>query len=173
MAPSCSRAPRSRDRSVCADGAIDGENLFERLHEDDRAKCDFTVLAVPDEDGIPGKVDLRVRADDESFRILEIVANDLTENQAIGAIVLTARDVTDRVEAVQRLADRAYTDPLTGLPNRMRLLDRLGQALAASDDRSTVVILFDIDQFATINTEHGKDVGDELLRQVAHRLATP
>jgi diguanylate cyclase (GGDEF)-like protein len=53
----------------------------------------------------------------------------------------------------------------------MRLLDRLGQALAASDDRSTVVILFDVDQFATINTEHGKDVGDELLRQVAHRLA--
>jgi diguanylate cyclase (GGDEF)-like protein/PAS domain S-box-containing protein len=154
-----------------ADGQLDGSDLFDRLHPDDLAKVsDFRSLARPDEDGIPPSVEMRVRAEDGSWRIIEVVGADLTENTVIGGVVLTARDLTDRVEAVQRLADRAYTDPLTLLPNRMRLLDRVGAALQDTD-QATVVMLFDLDGFTAVNDQHGRTTGDEVLRQVAHRLS--
>lgn len=69
--------------------------------------------------------------------------------------------------------DRASsTDPLTGLPGRLPILDRL--RTEASEARRyahpVAVVLLDIDQFADLNHEHGLDVGDEMLRRIALRL---
>ena len=66
------------------------------------------------------------------------MVTDLTDNPAIGGMVLNGRDVTERVEAARALANQAFTDSLTGLPNRVRLLDRLSSALA--DAGSTGVV---------------------------------
>ena len=93
-----------------------------------------SISAQPDEQGIGTPVELRLHAADGSWRHLEVVVTDLTDNPAIGGLVLNARDVTERVEAAHALAAKAFTDALTGLPNRMRLLDRLGQALADLTD---------------------------------------
>ncbi|OQX18798.1 MAG: hypothetical protein BWK76_06585 [Desulfobulbaceae bacterium A2] len=73
-------------------------------------------------------------------------------------------------EQVRRLA---YFDSLTELPNRRLLLDRLNQALAqARRHRYSMAIMFlDLDCFKYINDTFGHDIGDELLRQVAARLA--
>ncbi|MGY1735932.1 putative bifunctional diguanylate cyclase/phosphodiesterase [Geodermatophilus sp. SYSU D00684] len=87
-----------------------------------------------------------------------------------GQLVVTHIDITDRVRDQERLAWQATHDDLTGLANRARLLELVGEALA--DDRTRTALLFlDIDGFKTINDSLGSEVGDELLRQVGTRLA--
>jgi diguanylate cyclase (GGDEF)-like protein/PAS domain S-box-containing protein len=81
-------------------------------------------------------------------------------------------DLTGWKRTEEDLAHRALHDPLTDLPNRSLLMDRLSQALARSGRRqSSVAVLFiDLDHFKLINDELGHDVGDELLVTIAGRL---
>lgn len=78
-------------------------------------------------------------------------------------------DITDRKEAERVLEHRATHDALTGLANRVLLIDRLQQALAsAARHRQVVAALFlDLDGFKAVNDTYGHDRGDELLRAMA------
>jgi diguanylate cyclase (GGDEF)-like protein/PAS domain S-box-containing protein len=81
-------------------------------------------------------------------------------------------DISEPREAQRRIIDLAFYDPLTGLPNRRLLLDRLTQALATAR-RSHILgalMLLDLDRFKTINDTRGHKVGDELLVQIGQRL---
>jgi diguanylate cyclase (GGDEF)-like protein len=77
------------------------------------------------------------------------------------------------LRAVTSRTAQAGTDPLTGVPNRAYLLDRLRARLSAHDiDRHPVlVLLVDLDRFKQINDQLGHLVGDRVLVEVAHRLA--
>ena len=79
---------------------------------------------------------------------------------------------TQREVAAQHIRHMATHDPLTGLPNRTLLLDRLAQAIhSARRKRHSVGVLFlDLDHFKTLNDSLGHDVGDQLLRAVTERL---
>ncbi len=68
---------------------------------------------------------------------------------------------------------RAYHDALTELPNRLLLAERLESALtsAAQDDTPLAVMLLDVDEFKAINDTLGHELGDQVLRQIAARLA--
>ncbi len=75
-------------------------------------------------------------------------------------------------EATKRLKQLATTDPVTGLPNRMLLLDRLGQALALArrERRHVALLVLDIDGFRGINESFGHTAGDEALAEMARRV---
>jgi diguanylate cyclase (GGDEF)-like protein len=87
-------------------------------------------------------------------------------------VVLSLVDVTDRRRAEEDLVRRAFTDPLTGLPNRRALTDRLRHAVALSRRRGMQVGLvhLNIDRFKAVNEALGHEAGDLLLSQVADRL---
>jgi diguanylate cyclase (GGDEF)-like protein/PAS domain S-box-containing protein len=81
------------------------------------------------------------------------------------------RDVTGSVEAEERLAASALHDPLTGLPNRRLLTERLDAALSASGGDTHVVVLFcDLDGFKHVNDTSGHAVGDAVLIAASARI---
>ena len=86
----------------------------------------------------------------------------------------TLTDITVRKAAEDAMKHLAFYDPLTQLPNRRLLLDRLQLSLASSArNRSAGALLFiDLDNFKILNDTRGHDVGDFLLQEVAKRLAT-
>jgi diguanylate cyclase (GGDEF)-like protein len=87
-------------------------------------------------------------------------------------VIGVAMDITDRKQAEQRIAHMAHHDALTGLPNRVLLRDRIGQAIAQAHRNGThVAVLFiDLDRFKTINDSLGHQLGDRLLQSVASRV---
>ncbi|MCU1603350.1 MAG: putative domain S-box/diguanylate cyclase protein [Frankiales bacterium] len=91
---------------------------------------------------------------------------------AVGA-VLVFRDVSERIAAERALTHNAFHDQLTGLPNRRLFLDRLDQALlrGAQSGTTAAVLLADIDRFKVFNDNLGQQAGDELIQEIARRIA--
>ena len=87
-------------------------------------------------------------------------------------VIFLARDITDRKIKEDEIAWLAFYDPLTGLPNRRLLQDRLHQAMAGSkrSGQRAALLFIDLDNFKTLNDTLGHDKGDLLLQQVATRL---
>ena len=88
------------------------------------------------------------------------------------AIQVAMRDVTERKAAADEIRHLAFYDPLTDLPNRRLMLDRLARALTstARHGRWGALMLIDLDNFKTLNDTLGHSVGDQLLVEVAARL---
>ena len=104
---------------------------------------------------------------------LELVVTPLVDQRgATAGRVLVFRDVSERKQLERNLRHLAYTDALTGLPNRTLFHDRLKQGLASAARRNSplAVCFLDLDRFKVINDSLGHDVGDRVLISVARRL---
>jgi diguanylate cyclase (GGDEF)-like protein/PAS domain S-box-containing protein len=88
--------------------------------------------------------------------------------------VATHTDITLRKAAEDEVKRLAFFDPLTNLPNRRLLADRLHQAVinAKRSQGHAALIFVDLDKFKPVNDRHGHAAGDQLLQAVAHRLRT-
>lgn len=99
----------------------------------------------------------------------------VVERDAVGRprrMLGTVQDVTETEQLQHRLWDLAHHDALTGLPNRLLLMDRLQQAVALGrrTGQGFTLMLFDLDGFKAVNDECGHHVGDALLAEVARRV---
>lgn len=131
-----------------------------------------TAMAATFEGGAPYQLDFAVCRPDGSERILqgqgEIVRD---EHGATIGMRGTMLDVTVRQALESQLARQALLDPLTGLPNRRSLSNRLDAALDPGAGSSDVALLFiDLDNFKDVNDQLGHDAGDDVLVEVAERL---
>ena len=115
---------------------------------------------------------LLVRRDGEESAIEDTAApiHD-SRGQVIGAVIVfhgvgAARAMSDRMSHL------AQHDPLTGLPNRLLLHDRLGRAIASARRRASAlaVLFLDVDRFKRINDSLGHAAGDQVLQSIAGRL---
>ena len=95
---------------------------------------------------------------------------------SVREVTLVLEDVTQRKALEERLSHQAFHDSLTGLPNRALLLDRLEHALRRverRDDGARIALLFtDLDNFKHVNDSLGHKAGDNLLVEVAARIAS-
>jgi diguanylate cyclase (GGDEF)-like protein len=176
----------------------DGGGEFEVVHvgtlaaakahlEGARVTCILLDLTLPDADRLDGLAEIRnvapeapvvvVTADDDAGRGIKAVqsgAQDYLTKGSMNAAQLARaiRFAIERARGEQQLAHRALHDALTGLPNRVLFLDRLGYALAQNErEQSSVGIFFlDLDGFKGVNDRLGHLAGDALLRSIAGRL---
>jgi diguanylate cyclase (GGDEF)-like protein/PAS domain S-box-containing protein len=112
-----------------------------------------------------------LRADGQP-RIVTCSLLPLKEGERVVGIAGTAVDITERKAAEQRIEHLAYHDPLTNLPNRRLLNDRLTMAMsqAQREGRMVAVLFVDLDRFKSINDSLGHRTGDAVLQELGTRL---
>ena len=145
-----------------------------RIHPDDLARVKADVQAHLDGTTPQYTNEHRVRCKDGSYKwILDrglVVERDTAckPERVIG----THSDISDRKIMEEKVRQLAFHDPLTNLPNRRLLADRLMQAMGANKRSGCygAVLFLDLDNFKPLNDAHGHDFGDLLLIEVAERL---
>ena len=161
---------------------LEGKPLTEFVHDEDRAEL-LAALAAAGGDPDQGRGrTFRLRARDGSWRPYEAVrvvssgalqgAPGRTPAAAdASGLVLHMRDVDDRRTSELELERMAYTDYLTGLPNRARLMAAMAGARSrTAEGENACLLLLDLDGFKAVNDIAGHDAGDLLLTEVADRL---
>jgi diguanylate cyclase (GGDEF)-like protein/PAS domain S-box-containing protein len=120
----------------------------------------------------PARVDLiNYKKSGEAFWVDLEVSPVWDEARKLTHWVAVGRDITERKTAEEKIQYLAFYDPLTRLPNRQLLLDRLHRALSDMDRPHEGALMFiDLDNFKVLNDTLGHQKGDQLLQQVADRL---
>jgi diguanylate cyclase (GGDEF)-like protein/PAS domain S-box-containing protein len=113
-----------------------------------------------------------IRPDGRHLWVQATMALVRDENGEPQHMLAQVDDVTDEVESAARLAHSATHDALTDLANRTALEERLQPMIAAANRRDEVLgcLFIDLDDFKSVNDDHGHDVGDALLSEVADRI---
>jgi diguanylate cyclase (GGDEF)-like protein/PAS domain S-box-containing protein len=149
-------------------------SAFEQIHPDDK----FRVLAAAQEareTGVGKRLEYRIKHKDGSWRVLESLASTIRDARGeVAKLVIVNRDITERKRAEQQLEHNLFHDPLTGLPNRRLLLDRLQTAFVRTRrdaGHAYSLLLLNVDHFKVFNESMGTTGGDHVLIEIARRLS--
>ena len=148
--------------------------LADLVHEADRAAYEAHFSASLMGSMSTSHIGCRMIRTDGEWMRTETVATNLLGDQSVNGIVLTIRDVTERVTLEEDLRHQALHDPLTGLGNRALFQDRVAHGLLRAERANTevAVVFLDLDNFKEINDSLGHAAGDAVLVQTANRLRT-
>lgn len=147
---------------------------LDRVHPDDLAGVVKIIKLHLYSKTSPPSVEYRFRCKDGSWKWTlgrGMVVSRNSEGKPL-RLVGTNSDITERKQMEEQVRQLAFFDPLTKLPNRRLLNDRLSQAMSASKRSAFygAVMVLDLDNFKPINDTHGHLVGDLLLIEAARRL---
>nr|WP_243846395.1 GGDEF domain-containing protein [Rhizomicrobium palustre] len=150
-------------------GRVPHATWADRIHEDDRPVYEQAITEFCRQSGLAFRIEFRVLSEEGRYYWCELRATMKgPEGAAAERCLGLIADVTTRKEAEVEMIDRSVRDPLTGLGNRVALmeeLDGLGAML-----RNAVFAVLDIDRFKSIHASLGDEGGDAVLLQVAERL---
>ncbi len=152
-----------------------GEEVLSSVHPDDVERFRASMVHAMRDENNSLNIEYRTTAENGDWIWIHTRGKVAERDQQGRArrMTGTSSNITKRKLAEERAEFLATRDPLTGLPNRMLLNDRLEQGIAnAARKRVRLAFMFiDLDRFKTINDSLGHDVGDELLKRVAARLS--
>ncbi len=148
-----------------------GRSVLEFVHPEDRERVRARWDRIDTSGGPVPAAEIRIVRADGIERWIETRATPVVD-RGEAAVLLVATDITDRRRSEERLAYLARHDALTGLANRMLVVDRLGQAvrLAAREGHLAALLLVDLDGFKGLNDTFGHLFGDRVLQLVADRM---
>ncbi len=148
-----------------------GADVIEALPADQRERLRSELERLWATPGARAESDLEIPDHEGRPRWFHLRTVNLRHDPTIGGVVLNLYEVTERKLAERELAHQAFHDALTGLPNRALFNERVSHTLQSARGRGTAVIFLDVDGFKSANDRFGHGVGDQLLQQVAARLA--
>ena len=153
-----------------ASGSNAGRDVTEFLDHDDLPAVAAALQHLVDDPSAVVTVATRLRTASGVWVAVEARATNRLDDPDVQGIIVNVRDVSERVEAADRLAWQAFHDPLTGLPNRALLLDQVGRLGEHPVTGHTALLFLDVDRFKVVNDSFGHQAGDRLLVEVAARL---
>lgn len=150
---------------------LDHLNIFDVIERADRPLCQQRLSLLIEGEEIP-PIEVAFRCKDGRRVLLEGNISLRYEHNVPHSIRGIFRDISERKESELKIHQLAYYDALTGLPNRILLHDRLIHSIADARRFSHClgVLFIDLDQFKRVNDTLGHSVGDDLLKEAAHRL---
>jgi len=128
-------------------------------------------IAILQRDGEVLGFEAPLRRKDRSI-MTALISGKTVDIDGVPCVIVNFHDITERRRHAERLEQLAHHDPLTCLPNRLLLRDRLHHAIAQNQRAGTrmAVCYLDLDAFKEVNDRFGHPVGDQLLVEVANRL---
>jgi diguanylate cyclase (GGDEF)-like protein/PAS domain S-box-containing protein len=150
------------------------QGYLSRVHPEDRdlARANVDRCLAQHE---PFEDDLRIVQPDGTVRWVHTRGRVTLDNRGQPVRMMgTCQDINEQRETFSRLSEQALLDPLTGLPNRSLVLDRLDHAIQRSGRHQvvTAVAFVDVDDFKRVNDDLGHAVGDHVLRAMAVQLSS-
>lgn len=164
--------PRFTDLTGYSDGEIVGRSPRMLCYDDEEA-AKFDKIFRDLKQGRQWRGELRKRRKNgQEFWCMDTLSPIRDREGAITQYVSTSEDYTALKRAQEKIQELVFYDPLTGLPNRRLLLERLRSAVLSTvrEGGMTAVLLLDMDRFKTLNDTMGHHYGDRLLKLAAQRL---